>query len=126
MREKVQKGADLNISELKQLERSEWLNNFIGALAKTLQMPDAQLAASNYKGLVFRPAFYHIVGARLFAIGKHTNNDDYLLLAKRYFKAILELTKQQPYQSDRQRAEDFLAKLAEYPLDSKKSSTTKK
>lgn len=111
LRSRLTKGELLDDTEMRQLERAEWLSNYIGFIGDVMQLSDEQLLAGVYSGSVSRAAFYRGVGARLFILWGRNKDERYRDLAARYFDKVLALTEAEPYQADRQKAKDFLAQI---------------
>jgi hypothetical protein len=78
-----------------------------------MQLPEEQLTDGNYGGMVNRPALYRAIGVRLYILWEHSQQQQYATLARTYFDRVVLLTEGSPYQVDRQRAKDFIAKLTD-------------
>jgi len=113
LRSRLEKGEMLEDKEMQELTRGEWLSNFLGLMAEFMHLPDNQLLNGAYSGPIDRIPFYRTLGVRLFILWQRSNEPRYRTLSQKCFEKTLELTEAEPYHPDRQKANDFLARLKE-------------
>ena len=116
LRSRLGRGEYLDDREMQRLTHGEWLRNYVGYMRETLRSDQGEIDFSGlYSATVNRPAFYRAFGVRFFIVGTKAKNHRALILSRRFFDRVIALTKDKPYDHDRQQAIDFLARLDDIP-----------